>query len=102
MKLVYTHENPIMVNNIKNILAQAGVETLLRNEFSQAGLGEIPAFDTWPELWVIEPLQYEKAQQLVEAIKQQHNAPAWFCTQCHEENDGSFEICWQCQHEREE
>ena len=53
MKLVYTNENRMIVGNAKNILEGHGIETILKNEYAQGAVGEISAFDAWPELWVL-------------------------------------------------
>ncbi|MCE0555570.1 DUF2007 domain-containing protein [Motilimonas sp. E26] len=100
MKLIYTHENRLLVNNVKNLLEQAGIETLLKNEFSQGGMGELAIFDCWPELWITQEGKLERAKQLVHDITHAKEQPSWFCRECDEENDASFETCWHCQYNR--
>ena len=42
----------------------------------------------------------EVVSEFVEETKAQAAAPSftpWTCSCCHEQNDGTFEICWNCQ-----
>lgn len=100
MKMVYTNESLFLVNNTKNIIEAAGIGTFLKNEFTQGAVGEISAFDCWPELWVLEDKDYEKALAVVVNSNKSSSMDDWICNQCYEKNDASFEICWQCQHEQ--
>ena len=62
----------------------------------------MPHFETWPELWVQNESDYPKAKAILDTILERLAAPgeAWKCGACGEENDASFEICWQCSKER--
>jgi hypothetical protein len=51
------------------------------------------------ELWVVNDVDYETARGLIEQAQRSANAAQWRCPQCHELNDGAFEVCWNCQHE---
>lgn len=99
MKLIYTHENGFLVNNAKNIIESNGIETVLKNEFSSGAVGEVSAFDAWVELWVLNDNDIERAQEIITNMQSKEGEPEWQCSQCSEENDASFDICWNCQHE---
>ncbi len=99
MKLIYTNENRFLVNNAKNIVENSGVAVTLKNEYAAGGIGELSPFDTWLELWVIEDSDYEKAVQAIESSSGPDNSSKWQCNNCHENNDASFEFCWNCQSE---
>ena len=99
MQLVYTNENRLIVGNVKNILEAEGIEIVLKNEFASGAMGEVSPFDTWVELWVRNDSDYERAVSIIENAVQMGNGAEWFCRKCHEKNDGSFEICWNCQAE---
>jgi len=62
MKMVYTDENFFLVNNAKNIIEAVGIAKFLKNEFAQGAVGEVSAFDCWPEIWVLEDSDYGKAK----------------------------------------
>ncbi len=96
MKLVYTHENRFLVSNIQNILENAGIAVMIKNEYAAGGAGDIAPHETWPELWVLEEDSYPQAMALIKASQTPEQLPLWVCPQCHEQNDGHFEICWNC------
>ena len=98
MKKVYTHENRMIVFNMKNVLQGEGIETVVVNEFAAGGAGDLPTFDTWPELWIEDDDKLEQAQAIVERILTGPKQDAWFCHSCQEQNDASFRICWNCGH----
>ncbi|REL27234.1 DUF2007 domain-containing protein [Thalassotalea euphylliae] len=95
--LIYTHENPVVVANVQNLLTMAGIEVLLKNQFASGGVGELAAVDAWPELWLVNERQAEKAQQIIANAKRQGQREDWFCPHCKEQNGAAFEVCWQCE-----
>ena len=96
MKKLFTHENRMIVYNMKNLLQGEGIETILKNEFSGGGVGDLPAFDIWPEIWIRDEAQFVKAQSILHDVNDTSKAAAWFCRGCQESNDASFGICWNC------
>jgi len=100
MKLLYTNENRFLVSNVKNIIQDAGIDIMLKNEYVGGGAGDLSPFDTWLELWVVEDRDYEKALKLVNSLDIPGNSRDWVCSKCHEVNTASFDICWQCQNEK--
>jgi hypothetical protein len=99
MKLVYTHENKLIVENARNLLNAEGIESVMRNEFSGGGAGDLPPSETWPELWV-EESQYSQAKAIIDKFILAPAGAPWTCNVCGEMNEASFEICWKCQTER--
>ena len=102
MKLIFTSENRFLVGNAQNIVENAGIEVVLKNEYAAGGTGELSPLDTWPELWVIHDSDYEAAIDLIENATSSENAKEWRCGNCREINDASFEFCWKCQSEKTE
>lgn len=105
MKMIYSSESSFLANNVKNIMEAQQIDTFIKNEFSQGAVGEISAFDAWPEVWVFNDEDYERALTIVEGIVAKLNDQTgvqadWVCQQCSEKNDPSFEICWSCQDDR--
>lgn len=96
MTLVYTHENLMLVMNMEAALQSAGIKTYIKNQFSAGGRGEIPCFETWPELWVTSEFQLEQAKEIVANIMSQEQQPDWHCKNCDEQNGAAFDFCWQC------
>lgn len=96
MKQVFTNQNIALVGAMRSYLAEHGIDSQMRNEYSSSVMGEIAFFDVWPELWVRDVDAY-RANQLLD--KMQHDVPDgpdWVCHNCEESNPGTFEICWQC------
>lgn len=99
MKLIYTNENRFLVNNVKNIVENAGIEVALKNEFAGGAAGGLVVFETWLELCVVDDADYDEAMRVIEALNSSEKVNDWVCSQCNETNDASFEICWKCQSE---
>jgi hypothetical protein len=100
-KKVYTHENRFLVWNARNILDAAGIENQIRNEYASSGAGELSPIDSWPELWVNDEEEYERAVALIEKAFSEGEGVSWRCEYCGESNGPSFEICWNCQQANE-
>jgi len=96
MKLVYTHENQFLVSNIKNIIEGQGIKTFLKNEFAKGAMGEMSAFDCWPEVWVYDDADFLQAKSIVELSQIKNDDDQWVCADCNEQNDAVFEVCWKC------
>ena len=93
---VFTHENRMILFNMKNLLEGEGIETVVVNEFAGGGIGDLPAFDTGPELWVRDDDQAARAQSILRDVDNAGDAGRWFCRGCREANDAAFRICWNC------
>lgn len=98
MKMVYTNENHFLVNNVKNLIEAQEINTFLKNEFAQGAVGEISAFDSWPEVWVFDDSDFDRAVEIAKSSQSSNKTLDWVCNNCFEKNDPSFEICWNCQH----
>lgn len=99
MKLLHTQENAFSLSSIQNLVEAEGIATVMKNQFLGSGSGEVPHFETWPELWVCDDEDFERAKQLLDHVLAQlasSDGKVWKCTHCQEENDASFELCWQC------
>lgn len=99
MKLIYSNESILLVTNIKNLIESAGIEVIIKNEYAQGAIGEIAAFDTWPELWLVNESDRPAANSIIQSCNQQSNIQ-WQCANCNELNEASFELCWQCLQEK--
>lgn len=94
MELVYTHDQLLMVNHVRNLLDIANIKSELKNEFMAGGAGDLAPLDTWPELWV-ETNDFKNAKQVI-AQMDNDSMLVWYCLKCDEENPATFDICWQC------
>jgi hypothetical protein len=100
MKLLFSHENAMIVNNIRNILEAEGVSTYLKNEYASGGVGELAPNQVWPEIWVMNEGDYDRGRAIVENIALGGSGKQWTCPACNELNEPAFEVCWNCQNEK--
>jgi hypothetical protein len=97
MKLVYTHYNPMLVALMQGKLESEGIKVEVKNNIAAGGAGELAPTELWPELWVLRRVDEERALAIVQKMMEKGEHGKWECPQCGEENDSSFESCWQCQ-----
>ena len=96
MKKLTTSESLITINHYKNLLAAEGIRTEIRNEYLGSIMGEMPFVETWPELWVVNSLEFDRAEQIIEEVETESPAEPWKCLNCGEQNEGQFAVCWKC------
>lgn len=98
MKKVASADSLITISHYKNLLTTEGIPAFIRNEHLGSIIGEMPFQDAWPQLWVENDLQYDRAKQLIDANNLLSESPSepWRCKNCGEENEGQFGACWSC------
>ena len=96
MKKLTSAESLITINHYKNLLASEGIPTEVRNQHLGSIMGEVPFFETWPQLWVVNDLDYDRAKQLIDTVDAESPAESWKCEHCGESNEGQFAACWNC------
>ena len=96
MKKLYTHENRMIIFNLKNVLEAEGIRVVVMNEFASSGAGDLATFDTWPELWIENETQFERAEVILKDIVSKPSASDWYCRGCQEKNGAAFQLCWNC------
>lgn len=95
MKKLLSNENLFVIQNIRQILEQAGIPCSIKNEFVTSGSGELPHFEVWPELWSIRDSDHQKAEKIIQDINDS-DLEEWTCDSCKEINVNSFDFCWNC------
>jgi hypothetical protein len=95
MKTVYSASSISIVSIFQNILEGYGIRCWIKNEFSSAGIGEIPPIECWALLCVDED-DFEEAKRIVDEALSDKAAPAWKCDSCGEKIEGQFTECWNC------
>lgn len=78
------------------LLRHAGIEAQVLNEHARGGLGDIPFGETYPEVWIAQPRDLERAKQLIGEFELRREPGRIFCRACGEENPDNFELCWKC------
>lgn len=96
MKKLTSAESLITINHYKNLLASEGIPTEIRNQHLGSIMGEMPFFETWPQLWVVNDLDFDRATQLIESLDTESVGDSWECSRCGEQNEGQFAACWNC------
>lgn len=96
MKRVRASESLAEIGHYRNILEQAGIACVVRNEQLSGGLGEIPFLECLPELWVLRDEDAAAARRLIDAQLEDAGAGPWHCRVCGQGNEGQFAACWRC------
>ena len=91
----------MIIYNLKNVLQGSGIECQIINEYASGGVGDLAAFETWPELWVSDNDQFDEAEVILSSIVSSRGGSEWYCRGCQEKNDAAFELCWNCGREIE-
>ena len=98
MKKLTSAPTAITVHHFRNLLEAEGIKCVIRNEHFGSILGEMPFTDTWPQLWVVNDLDYDRAKQLIsDDGLAECPTEDWKCSNCGEINEGQFAACWKCE-----
>ena len=89
------------VHHIKNLLELNGIRCSITNQYLNTAIGDLPAFECWPQLWVLEQ-DAAKATELVQELTADRPSTEseWICQNCNEKLEGQFTECWNCGTER--
>ena len=97
MKKITSASSIIEIAHYRNLLTSEGIDSFVRNEHLGSIVGEMPFQEVWPELWVVNDLDYDRALQLIdESISEESPSDSWRCRKCGTENEGQFAACWNC------
>ena len=98
MKKVTSADSLVIISHYRNLLESEGIEAFIRNEHLGSILGEMPFPEVWPELWVRNDLDLDRATPLIDPdIRAESPAANWNCRKCGARNEGQFAVCWKCQ-----
>ena len=78
------------------LLAEAGIPPRILNEHAQGATRELPFTQTWPEIWLENETDLVRADEIRRRFERAKELPPQRCSQCGEQNPGSFELCWKC------
>lgn len=102
MICLFRHHDRFEVYRVFNMLKDSGVPCFVKNELIQGAIGDIPPQDSEPEVWLLEQDWQAKAKQLIvdfnqeqRTLQTEHLDP-WVCSSCQEDNESTFNICWNC------
>lgn len=102
MVRVYSAPTLAKVAIVQSVLETSGIACEVRNETLGSAFGELPWAECWPEVWVIDDADVERARELIaEATEPGTSAEEpWRCRRCREEVDANLGECWSCGAER--
>ncbi|HYN27780.1 MAG TPA: DUF2007 domain-containing protein [Burkholderiales bacterium] len=82
---------------VRGLLGQAGIDATVLNENLQGGLGEIPFTHAYPEVWIVDERDLQRAREVIRQIERPApSSGSVICPLCHEGNPGHFQVCWNC------
>lgn len=100
MKRVYIAANLPDAHILAHQLEELGIACHIFNENMQGGLGELPFTHVWPEVWIEDERDENRALELIRAFERPAaEGSSWTCPRCLEENPHNFAVCWRCGHE---
>ena len=98
MKKVTSSPSIVTISHYRNLLESEGIPAMIKNEHLGSIVPELPFQEAWPELWVKNDLDLDRAKQLIDGttvLAESGGAP-WLCKKCNEENEPQFGACWSC------
>ena len=101
MKKVFSSQDRFLVQRARELLEAVGIPCNIHNEYAAGAIGELSFLDTYPELWISDDEWYPRARSILAELE----LPAaklneWVCEICRERNAETFDMCWQCGHDR--
>jgi len=96
MKKIFSSQDLTSLSYYKAVLENQGIACYTKNYFLTGAAGELPLDACWPELWVLDSSQAQKAETLLAELNQPVAGKHWQCLHCHETNEPQFGICWHC------
>ena len=102
MKMIFVSQNLFEVEMRKERLEEAAIPCTIKNQRSSGLAGEIPFTEVFPELWVIQDEDADRARQLLEEglVSLPSNQDTWMCAGCGERHESQFGTCWNCGQEK--
>lgn len=93
---LFTAGDIIEARLLQALLRSQGIDAVIKNETLQTGLGELPFVEMWPEIWLMQARDWDKAHELLAGFISGKTIGEWRCPICGEQNPDTFELCWVC------
>ena len=97
MPLLTRADNLMIATLWQRMLEADGIACDIRNRYLGAAVGELPADQVAPQLWVRRDGDLPRAQQLLDEFRAPRSSVDWCCFRCGERVEGQFFLCWNCQ-----
>ena len=95
MKRVFRAASLLQVAHARNVLLTAGIQSELRNQYLAGALGDLPMFETWPQL-LVEDADEAAALRALARASAAPTGSSWSCEGCGELLEPQFTSCWRC------
>lgn len=79
----------------RNRLEAAGIAAVVSSD-DCGGMRPHLAYSLGVRL-IVAPQDADRARELLAELQEGAEGAPWLCPACHEENEGGFEACWNCQ-----
>jgi hypothetical protein len=100
MPVVYSAAHPTEAHLCRQFLEDQGIEARVDGELLWQARGELPPNEATNPTVLVSDEKFEQARLLVVEFEANHAADreldSWSCSQCDEDNPGSFDECWNC------
>ena len=96
MQKIYSAATLADAHLVVGLLGQEGIAARVFNENAQGGLGEIPFTHAWPEVWLEDESDKERALEILRQIERPGSNVQVACSACKEMNPDNFQVCWNC------
>ncbi len=94
---VYTAGSLQDAHILLGLLRADGIDARILNASAYGGVGEIPFDQAYPELWLVDPADLDRARVVFEAFDRPFDGTSDArCPACAEDNPASFAVCWHC------
>jgi hypothetical protein len=82
---------------LRGVLEQSGIAAHVFNENAQSGVGQLPVPDAYPEVWLADEHDLERARAVVRAFESAPRVTGNLrCARCGEDSPANFQLCWNC------
>ncbi len=95
MRLLARADNLLVATLWQRMLQAADIACEIRNRYIGAAIGELPADQVAPQLWLVDDRDHARASALLDELRRAPSLPAWRCG-CGEWIEGQFFQCWRC------
>ena len=82
---------------LRGVLQQSGIEARVFNENAQSGVGQLPVPDAYPEIWLVNEHDLERAKAVIRVFESAPRVTGSVrCGACGEDSPANFQLCWNC------
>jgi len=96
MRFLASADNLLIATLWQRMLEAAGIRCELRNRYIGAAVGDLPADQVAPQLWLRDSRDHAAASALLSEWRAPSALPSWRCASCREQLEGQFFQCWNC------